>query len=230
MTIIIKYDIDSIDQVFCHTIKLPADTKILDPLGEIQNIVDERLIESAKLEVESSPLINKNNIMKIVRELNKYDRYYLSIRAGSKLIDISSMPDNVDIDLLVNDHQFVYTFQNMSDRSFVTIRAKLVPDTENELEVIKSNLSDLEWRQYFLRKSLLNTNSINKPQQTFPDIMTAAQLADYLQVSTKSIRTWTSEGRIPVAKIKRTVRYVKEEIDSFLETGKLAASRKNKRK
>ena len=140
------------------------------------------------------------------------------------------MPDDVDIDLLISERRFVYCFQNLSDRSFITIRAKLAPDSENEFDLIKSNLSDLEWRQYFLRKSLLNTQSISKPQKAIPDIMTADQLADYLQVSPKSIRNWTSKGDIPVAKIKGTARYVKEEIDSFLETGKIVSTRKYKRK
>ena len=230
MTIIIKYDIDSIDKLFCHTINLPSDTEIMDPLGEIQYIVNKKLIENTQLEVKSTSLANKSNIIKIIRELDKFDRYYISIRKGAKLIDISTMPDDVDIDLLISKLQFVYCFQNLSERNSITIRAKLTLDSENEFELVKSNISNLEWRQFFLRKSLLNTKSINKPQQTFPDIMTADQLADYLQVSTKSIRNWTSKGAIPVSKIKGIARYVKKEIDSFLETGKLASSHKYTRK
>ncbi|MBT3897020.1 MAG: helix-turn-helix domain-containing protein [Candidatus Marinimicrobia bacterium] len=201
-----------------------------DPIGEIQHIIDNKLIGSVTLEVESSPLANKSNIVKIIKELKKYDRYYLSIRKGYKLIKLSTLPDDVDIDLLINEHRFVYLFQNLSDRSFITITAKLERDSENDFELIKSNLSDLEWRQYFLRKSLVNTQSINKPQKITPEIMTADQLADYLQVSSKSIRNWTSNGSIPVSKIMGTARYVKKEIDSFLETGRFASPKKNTRK
>jgi excisionase family DNA binding protein len=46
--------------------------------------------------------------------------------------------------------------------------------------------------------------------------MTAVQAADYLQVEEKTIRNWTSQGRIPSASIGGAVRYKKSDIDKLL--------------
>jgi excisionase family DNA binding protein len=47
--------------------------------------------------------------------------------------------------------------------------------------------------------------------------MTAVQAADYLQVKEKTIRNWTSQGKIPSVKISGIVRYKKSEIDKVME-------------
>ena len=38
-------------------------------------------------------------------------------------------------------------------------------------------------------------------------LLTPKQLADYLQVSERSIRRWCAEGRIKAVRIERTVRF-----------------------
>jgi len=40
----------------------------------------------------------------------------------------------------------------------------------------------------------------------YPAHMTAAQVADYLNIQVKTIRKWTSEGRIPHSKLGSMVR------------------------
>ena len=46
--------------------------------------------------------------------------------------------------------------------------------------------------------------------------MTAKQAADYLQVEEKTIRNWTSQGKIPASKIGGTVRYSKAALDELM--------------
>ena len=57
--------------------------------------------------------------------------------------------------------------------------------------------------------------------------MTAEQVADYLQVDKKTIRNWTSEGKIPSVKIGSAVRYPKERIDNWLKTKEKNSKRKH---
>ena len=50
--------------------------------------------------------------------------------------------------------------------------------------------------------------------------MTAAQAADYLQVEEKTIRNWSSQGKIPKSKIGGTVRYSKAVLDEKMAPDK----------
>ena len=61
-----------------------------------------------------------------------------------------------------------------------------------------------------------NKERMTPPKKEFPEIMTAVQAADYLQIKEKTIRNWTSQGRIPSASIGGAVRYKKSDIDKLL--------------
>ena len=56
--------------------------------------------------------------------------------------------------------------------------------------------------------------------------MTAEQIAEYVQVEVKTIRKWTSDGRIPHSKLGSAVRYRKDEIDTAIKEGSLKAKTK----
>jgi excisionase family DNA binding protein len=60
--------------------------------------------------------------------------------------------------------------------------------------------------------------------------MTVAQAARYLSVEEKTIRNWTSEGKIPFKKLGSSVRYQKKELDEALQKGDLGKSRSRKPK
>ena len=51
-------------------------------------------------------------------------------------------------------------------------------------------------------------------------VMTADQVAAYLQVSLKTIRNWTSAGRIPSTKIFGVRRYEKSALDRLVVAGR----------
>jgi excisionase family DNA binding protein len=48
--------------------------------------------------------------------------------------------------------------------------------------------------------------------------MTAKEVAKYVNVGEKTIRNWTSEGKIPFVKLGSAVRYPKTRIDSWQKT------------
>ena len=64
---------------------------------------------------------------------------------------------------------------------------------------------------------------------TFPEIMTAEQVAFLLQVEEKTIRNWTSLGKIPCRHIGGTVRYMKSEIDEFMKKQPRSIKRRKKK-
>lgn len=53
--------------------------------------------------------------------------------------------------------------------------------------------------------------------QLYPDVMTAQQVANYLQMTRKTIQNWASEGKIPHKKINGTIRYIKSDIEKWLK-------------
>ena len=51
--------------------------------------------------------------------------------------------------------------------------------------------------------------------------LTLEQIAEYLQMSTSSIYKMAQKGKIPAYKVGRQWRFKKEEIDKWIEEGKL---------
>ncbi len=51
----------------------------------------------------------------------------------------------------------------------------------------------------------------------YPKYLNAKQVASLLQVSVKTIRNWTSGGKIPHKQINGTIRYVKIDIEKWVE-------------
>jgi excisionase family DNA binding protein len=51
--------------------------------------------------------------------------------------------------------------------------------------------------------------------------LTLEQIAEYLQMSTSSIYKMAQKGKIPAYKVGRQWRFRKEEIDKWIEKGKL---------
>lgn len=51
--------------------------------------------------------------------------------------------------------------------------------------------------------------------------LTLEQIAEYLQMSTSSIYKMAQKGKIPAYKVGRQWRFKKEEIDRWIEEGKL---------
>ena len=48
------------------------------------------------------------------------------------------------------------------------------------------------------------------------EIMTVVQVADYLQISKKSVYNLVKEGKLPASKVVNRLRFSKEVVDQFL--------------
>lgn len=56
------------------------------------------------------------------------------------------------------------------------------------------------------------------------DLMTPAQVAEYLQLHKLTIYKYIREGRLPAARIGRSLRILKADVERLLEDGKAAAA------
>ncbi len=58
-------------------------------------------------------------------------------------------------------------------------------------------------------------------QPLLGEIMTVAQVADYLQLNKLTVYKYIREGRLPAVKLGRSFRIIKEDMHSFLEAQKI---------
>ena len=95
----------------------------------------------------------------------------------------------------------------------IVIKASIEKDIENTYQKLKSDPTNLEWRQYFVRRNLIKFDKFHKPEKVYPELMTSDQVADYLQVKKKTIQNWTSLNKIPYKGKKGSRRYKKSDIE-----------------
>lgn len=189
----------------------------------------DRLLDIRETE---TPISNRAGDATIVRPVGPYGIYYLYLRPNFALSQIVVEPDDVFVDITRVKDQLVYCFYNGTRRESISITATICEDLEGVARELSTGLNDATWRQYFVRKVLTKPDArpIGQPAQEFPDIMTVAQAARYLSVEEKTIRNWTSEGKIPFKKLGSSVRYQKKELDEALQKGDLGKSRSRKPK
>jgi excisionase family DNA binding protein len=210
---------DNIKDYETHT--HPLDTEIDFPFvaGKLQELVpkEHQYGKQSRLELSTTPLFNESGLTKLIPEVGPKGIYYLELRPGHKLKQLVVEPDEIVPDIYIGPKDtLIYSFYNPTRRNTISITASIEKDQQVYVK-IKSDLSDLHWRQYFIRSAM------SKVEDKTTDLkisfnMTAKEVADYIGVGTKTIRNWTSEGKIPSIKIGSAVRYQKERIDTWLKS------------
>jgi excisionase family DNA binding protein len=207
----------------------PLDNEIDFPFvaGELQKLVpiERQYGKQSKLELSKSPLFNESGLTKLIPEVGPKGIYYLQLRPGHKLKQLVVEPEDVVVDIYIGPKDtLIYSFYNSTRRNTISITAAIEKDSQVYAK-IKSDLSDIYWRQYFIRSAKGDERDIKETR--ISENMTAEQVADYLQVDKKTIRNWTSGGKIPSIKIGSAVRYPKERIDNWLKTKEKKSKRKH---
>ena len=188
--------------------------------GEFQSLVPENSqVNKKNTRLIRKPLFNKAGLTKRIINIEPSGLYFLELLPGYKLGHVYVEPEEIIMDIFHggNAKTLIYSFYNPTNRNTISITASSEKDSENIFNKIYSNPTDVILRQYFIKKSLkdsaLDSNQIISPN--YPELMTAAQIAEYLQVKLKTIRNWTSKGIIPFRKIGGATRYPKSEIDGW---------------
>ena len=85
----------------------------------------------------------------------------------------------------------IYSFYNPTRRNNITITAASEKDKDNVHSKLKSDPTDIYWRQYFVRLAL-NKMEIKKSEAKVSENITELrEVADYINVKLKTIRNWT---------------------------------------
>lgn len=208
-------------KTFYQSLEFPLEETVQFPYvaGEMQSLIPEGAkFDITKAPVVNSPLFNRAGLCKLVIPVGEGGIYYLELREGHALDQIIIEPAEVVVDLYYGDGTLIYSFYNPvgTGHDYIILTAKLVEDTEGVYSKIMADPTDPIWRQYFIRRALVGIDVAPPPKQ-YPDIMTAAQAADYLGVAEKTIRNWTSKGILSAGGPGGIARYKKSTLDESLD-------------
>ena len=167
----------------------------------------------------------------IVRDVGPRGAYYLWLRPYYSLSKLIVDPDDVFVDLTYAEERLIYCFYNGTRRACISITALVEEDFEGVAGKLISNISDGIWRQYIVRKNLVKPDArpLVNPVEDYPDILTAVQVARYLGVEEKTVRNWTSDGKIPFTKVGGATRYKKSAVSVAFDAGEIGNATKWKR-
>ncbi|MBV6421638.1 MAG: hypothetical protein DAHOPDDO_02919 [Ignavibacteriaceae bacterium] len=216
------------DDTETHIRQLDSEIDSPYAAGKLQDLIPIELQhnEGWKLELSTSPLFNAAGLEKLIPEVGPKGIYYLELRPGYKLKQIMVDPDEVVVDIFIGPiDTLIYSFYNPTRRNSISITASIEKDSQIYSK-LKSDLSDIHWRQYFIRLAMDRVQE-KEIENKISANMNAKEVADYLGVSTKTIRNWTSEGKIPSVKIGSSVRYPKERIDNWVKSKEKKVVRSN---
>lgn len=194
------------------------------------NVQAKSLDEAKFSEVE---LFNDRGLAKLALPVGANGIYILNLRPKYCLKQLTIDPIEVVPDIFFNldfnkktskwdlpNDRLLYCFYNPTRRESISISCKLVEDIDNIYSKLLTNPDDLYWRQYFINNAMMRNDDAGNIIRPVRDLMNQDQLADYLQVSKKTIQNWTAYGKIQYEKIPGTgeVRYRKADIDLALKT------------
>jgi hypothetical protein len=169
-----------------------------------------------KSETYELPLFNKKNHSKIVESLGQHGLLHIQLMPNKYLETIFVEPADISIDLILGkNNSLIYEFYNSTPADTIAITTTCAKDMDRIYLKISANPDDLEYRQYFIKLALKNAGPGSKVMER--EIMNGKQVAEYLEVAPGTIANWTSEGKIPVVYAGSSPRYVKKNIDKWLD-------------
>jgi excisionase family DNA binding protein len=179
--------------------------------GYIQTIGEES-------EEYKSSIFNENGLLSLVMAVDKHTLIYIQVRPNHCLGDLIISPDSIIPDIhYSSENKLLYSFYNLSFHGSVNIKAKLLPDVNDYYNKLKKAPEDMAWRNYIIKKSLAESNSTVNPEKTevISDKMNVSEAAEVLGIAVKTLRNWTSAGKIPYTKVGRLVRYSRKAIEKY---------------
>lgn len=192
--------------------------------GKLNELVpkDSSQIKQYKPEVNDTPLFNKSGLTKLIPEIGPKGIYYLELRSGNKLKQLIVEPEDVVVDIYIGAKDtLIYSFYNPTRRNAISITASSEKDDENIYSKLKSDLSDIIWRKYFIKCAMIDIEKFfsnlpaHKEVLKEKSILTADEAANYLRKSKKSVQNLASQGKI---KKVRGGKYRLEDLDSYLNS------------
>jgi excisionase family DNA binding protein len=217
-----------------YTYDLSSEIDFPFAAGLLQELVpkDKSQLSKYKPEISDTPLFNEKGLGKLVPDVGPKGVYYLELRPGFKLEKLYFEPEDLVVDIYYGGQATVdktsarksllYAFYNGTRRQVINIFCRTVLDSENIWQKIYAYPDDLYWRQFFIKQAMAGNAISLESSPVHRELMNQDQIADYLQVSKKTIQNWSTNGILQFEKLPGTkeVRYRKSEVDALLKSGR----------
>ena len=190
--------------------------------GDYQKIIPEEKVKGGTIEKINHTLFNSAGLLRIAEQAEQNSIIFLELEKGYWLKTIILDYENIVVDLFYSEgNKLLYSFFNVSSQTPTSLTIQKGNDQGLTYQKIKSNSTDPLFRQFFIKKALKQVNDKDFKKLLIPELMTAAEVANYLQMQIKTIQNWTSAGKIPVEYAGGTPRYRKTTIDKWLKGKKI---------
>ena len=147
-----------------YVFNLEEPTQLNYAVGEFQGLIPENaMLQNDNKYLINYPLFNKARNAKIIEKVESQGLLYLSLKPKQVLNKIFVEPKFIDIDVYYGENNLIYSFYNGSDNNLLSLTLSVNDDNENVYSKIKANSTDIEWRQYFIKKATDFPNSITNP-------------------------------------------------------------------
>lgn len=168
----------------------------------------------------NSSLFNENGLMSLVMAVEENTLIYIQVRSDHVLEEIIISPDSIIPDIHYStENKLLYSFYNLSFNGNLCIKGKLLPDVNDYYNKLRKAPEDLTWREYLIKKSLADSRTFPDPEkiENASDMIIASEAAAVLGMAEKTVRNWTSEGKIPYIKVGRSVKYSRKALESYIQ-------------
>jgi excisionase family DNA binding protein len=213
---------DNFDDYETHIRHLDYEIDSPYAAGKLKDLIPIELQhnEGWKLELIPTHLFNESGLTKLTPEVGPKGIYYLELRPGYKLKQLIVEPEDVVVDIYVGaEERLIYSFYNPTRRNNIIITAASEKDKDNVHAKLKSDLSDIIMRKYFIKCAMIDTEKFfsnlpaHKEVLKEKSILTAEEAAKYIRTSKKNVQNLASQGKIKKVKGGK---YRLEDLDSYL--------------
>ena len=121
--------------------------------------------------------------------------------------------NKVAYDLFYGEESLIYSlYGDLKDT--LSFNFKVYKDKNNIYQKLKTNPEDIYFRHHFINRALANANRTFEvaDSESYRELMTGDQTADFLQIGKKTFQNWVSDGKIPFTVIGKQRFFKKSEL------------------
>ncbi|MBK8130669.1 MAG: helix-turn-helix domain-containing protein [bacterium] len=184
-------------------------------LGKVSSILNSQMAPkgtSSRSLRKCKPIINANGILHINEVMKAGETISIVLRPGFRLKDVV-LGDAHQLQMLVDEQGFHYWFTVGQD-GVLEVTGEIVKDRENLFSKLRKDLTDLPMRAYIVQGTLLDRKGIPSAIVA-PDVMTTAEAADYLSLSTSKVYKLAQSGILIRTPQKR---FRKSDLDHYMRS------------
>lgn len=183
--------------------------------GDFGSLIPKGMVLNTNIKSSfNEPLFNKSNNGNISENIVHPTLLYLEIVKEKAIKELYLSHNNIVYDLFYGKEGLIYSFYLGSD-NMLSIKMKVHKDINGIYQKLKANPDDLFYRQHFVKGALATSKMSFSDRNivSYPELMTVAQVASYLNKTPKTIQNLASLKKIHRVKRGSTTFYPKSELD-----------------